>query len=77
MGTRPTSIRRHAAATLMLAVCAAGAAAHHSLAMYDLKLNLCPVFPRPGAYDFVLTANGEEVARQRFAVQLVGRPASV
>jgi hypothetical protein len=37
MGTRPITIRRHAAATLMLAMCAAGAAAHHSLAMYDLK----------------------------------------
>lgn len=37
MRTRPNAIRRHAAATLMLAMCAAGAAAHHSLAMYDLN----------------------------------------
>ena len=37
MGTTPNAIRRRTAATLMLAMCAAGAGAHHSLAMYDLK----------------------------------------
>lgn len=36
---------------------------------YDLKLTLCPVYPAPGIYDFVLTANGEEIARQKFVVQ--------
>src|SRR5262249_23110284 len=40
------------------------------LEMYDVTLNLIVVFPAPGVYDLVLTANGEEVARQRFFAQL-------
>lgn len=45
------------------------------LRYYDLKFNMHAVFPQPGAYDFVLTANGEEIARQRFHVSLTPQPA--
>jgi len=41
--------------------------------LYDLKLNLLPVFLREGVYDFVLVLNDEEIARQQFHVQLVAR----
>ncbi len=40
------------------------------LRIYDLKLNLIPVFPAAGMYDIVLLANEEEVARQFFQAQL-------
>jgi hypothetical protein len=40
------------------------------LTMYDLSLTLCPVFPTPGTYDFILLANGQEVARQQFKATL-------
>jgi hypothetical protein len=36
------------------------------LAMSTLMFNFVPVFPRPGAYEFLLLANGEEVARLKF-----------
>jgi hypothetical protein len=45
------------------------------LLMYDLTLSLCPVFPVPGIYDFILLANGQEVARQPFKATLT--PATV
>jgi hypothetical protein len=35
----------------------------------EISLNVLPVFPRPGAYDLVLTANGEEVGREPFAAR--------
>jgi hypothetical protein len=38
------------------------------LQLYDLKFHLCPVFPKPGPYEFVVTVNGKDVARQRFEV---------
>jgi hypothetical protein len=41
------------------------------LRAYDLNLNLVPVFLAPGAYDFVLLVNGQELARERFVVTLV------
>lgn len=44
--------------------------------LYDMKLNLTVVFPEPGTYDFILTANGEEIARQQFHAQLVPRMAA-
>jgi hypothetical protein len=40
---------------------------------YDLNLRMCPVFPQQGAYDLVLLANGEEMARQQLRVHLVAR----
>jgi hypothetical protein len=39
--------------------------------MYDIKMNLVPVFPKPGVYEFTLLANDEEVARQPFHAQLL------
>lgn len=33
---------------------------------YDLNFNLSVVFPKPGTYEIVLMANGEEVGRQKF-----------
>jgi hypothetical protein len=40
------------------------------LKMYDLRLQMFVIFPHAGMYDFILLANGEEVARQPFeAVQ--------
>jgi hypothetical protein len=41
------------------------------LELYDLKLTMCPSFPKPGRYDFVLLLNGEEVAKQQFLVELI------
>jgi hypothetical protein len=41
------------------------------LGSFDLNLNLVPVFLAPGAYDFVLVVNGQELARERFLVTLV------
>lgn len=35
----------------------------------ELTPNVLPVFPRPGDYDLVLTANGEEVGREPFAAR--------
>lgn len=43
----------------------------HPLEMYDLKFNLCVIFPSPGSYDFVLELNGDEVARQPFPAEIV------
>ena len=43
---------------------------HDPLKYRDISMNLAPVFPKPGSYDFVLLANGDEVARQRFTVSL-------
>jgi len=45
------------------------------LEMYDIKFELCPVFLRPAVYTFVLAANGEEVARQRYTVKPTPQPA--
>jgi hypothetical protein len=33
---------------------------------YDIRLNVCMSFPKPGTYEVVLLANGEELARERF-----------
>jgi hypothetical protein len=44
------------------------------LEVHELSLDFSPVFPAPGDYSFVLTANGEEVAREPFAVQLRSEP---
>lgn len=41
------------------------------LRLYDLKFNLCVVFPEPGAYDIVILANDEEVARQPFMAEVL------
>jgi hypothetical protein len=41
------------------------------LGAYDLTLNMTPVFLGPGAFDFVLVVNGQELARERFVVALV------
>ena len=38
---------------------------------YDLKLTLSVIFPEPGDYEFVLLANGEEVAREKFHAHLI------
>jgi hypothetical protein len=40
------------------------------LELYDLKLNMCASFPKPGRYDFVLLMNGDEIARQPFPAEL-------
>jgi hypothetical protein len=40
------------------------------LVLWDMALTLNSVLPRPGDYEFVLTANGEELSRQRFEVRL-------
>lgn len=40
------------------------------LVMYDLTLSLCPISLQPGNYDFILLANGQEVARQQFKATL-------
>jgi hypothetical protein len=40
------------------------------LELYDLKMTVCVSFPKPGHYDFVLLANGEELARQPFPAKL-------
>ena len=45
------------------------------LELYDLKLRLCPVFPKPGPYAFVVTVNGKDVGRQRFEVLLASQKA--
>jgi hypothetical protein len=37
----------------------------------NLSLNLLPVFPAPGHYFFVLTANGEELDRESFSARMV------
>jgi hypothetical protein len=42
----------------------------------DVVLNLIPVFPGPGTYSLVLTANGEELGREPFAAQLASRTAT-
>jgi hypothetical protein len=36
------------------------------LETYDIKMTVNVVFPEPGIYQFVVVANGEEIARQRF-----------
>lgn len=40
------------------------------LAMYDLKMNVCVVFPAAGVYQFVLVLDGVELLRQRFHAKL-------
>jgi hypothetical protein len=45
------------------------------LMAYDIRFNLCMSFPKPGAYDVVLLANGEELARDRFYTHLLPAPA--
>jgi hypothetical protein len=39
-----------------------------ALGAYDLTLNMTPVFLGPGAFDFVLVVNGEDLAQERFVV---------
>jgi hypothetical protein len=36
----------------------------------DITLNLVPIFPGPGDYSLVLTANDEEIGREFFAARL-------
>jgi hypothetical protein len=42
----------------------------------DLVLNYIPIFPGPGDYSLVLTANGEELSREFFAARLMQAPVS-
>jgi hypothetical protein len=42
---------------------------------YDLKFNLNVAFPKAGTFYFVLTGNGEEIARQRFIAELAPKMA--
>jgi hypothetical protein len=37
---------------------------------YDIKLNLAVVIRKPGIYEFILLANGEEIARRKFKAEL-------
>jgi hypothetical protein len=45
------------------------------LALYDLKLNMNVVFPETGDYEFVLSLNGDDIARQAFQALLSPQPA--
>ena len=38
---------------------------------YALKLTLSVIFPEPGDDEFVLLANGDEVAREKFHAHLM------
>lgn len=42
------------------------------LEIYDIKVSASVIFPKPGAYEFVLFANGDEVAREKFHAHLSG-----
>jgi hypothetical protein len=46
------------------------------LETYDMQMNLLPIFPAPGVFQFVLVLDGEEVSRQRFHAML-GKPPTV
>jgi hypothetical protein len=46
------------------------------LAVHTFKLSYTPIFPQPGTYEFLLLANGEEVARQRFRADVAPKQAA-